>query len=214
MAGRRPLSRTEERQLLRIARKLKPRDRALVTTQWFTGFRIHEVLALTVGHVFRDGQIVPRIGVAPRHLKGGYGNTRWITVLPELSRALRRHLWWLRLKFQVTPDFPLFPSRQADHEGRVRPMSRSRAYRMIKKTFARARIRDDGRLGTHSLRKTWAAHVYHNAGCDLMVLKNALGHADVNSTQRYLEVDEDKVMAAIAHCDFTRIPRKQPTVAA
>jgi integrase len=98
MAGRRPLFRIEERQLLRVVRKLKPRDRALITAQWLTGFRIQEVLSLTVGHVLRDGQILPKLGIAPRHLKGGGGRTRWVPVLPELVRALRRHLWWMRRK--------------------------------------------------------------------------------------------------------------------
>ncbi len=40
-----------------------------------------------------------------------------------------------------------------------------------------------------------------------MLLKRALGHADVAATQRYLEIEEDDVMAAIARCDFTRRPR-------
>jgi integrase len=213
MAGRRPLSRIEERQLLHIARKLTPRDRALVTSQWFTGFRIHEILALTVGHVSRDGRILPRIGVAPRHLKGGYGKTRWIPVLPELSRALRHHLWWLGLKFQLTPDLPLFPSRVSDGEGGVRPISRFQAHRVVKSAFAKAGILDDGRLGTHSLRKTFAGNVYLSAGHDLMVLKLALGHTSVATTEQYLEVQEDRVMAAIAHCDFTRPSRKSAAAA-
>jgi hypothetical protein len=40
------------------------------------------------------------------------------------------------------------------------------------------------------------------------VLKRALGHSDVAVTQKYLEVDEDRVVSAIARCDFTRKPRK------
>src|SRR4051812_49157858 len=46
MAGRRPLTRPEERALIRIARRLRPRDRALVTALWSTSFRISEILAL------------------------------------------------------------------------------------------------------------------------------------------------------------------------
>ena len=170
---------------------------------------VHEVLSLTVGQVFRDGQLLPRIGVAPRHLKGGYGRTRWVPVLPELERALRRHLQALGLKFELRADLPLFPSRQAAPDGSIRPLARSQANDLIKAVFARAGIQDDGRLGTHTLRKTFAKNVYESASHDIMVLKRALGHADVSATQRYLEADEDTVMAAITRCDFTRRPRRQ-----
>jgi len=52
MAGSRPLTNHEERALVRWIRHIRPRDRALITCQLFTGFRISEILALTVGHVF------------------------------------------------------------------------------------------------------------------------------------------------------------------
>jgi hypothetical protein len=40
-----------------------------------------------------------------------------------------------------------------------------------------------------------------------MLLKRALGHANVAATERYLEIDEQAVIEAIAKCDFTRAPR-------
>lgn len=88
-------------------------------------------------------------------------------------------------------------------------MAQSQASDIIKATFAKAGIANDGRLGTHTLRKTWARNVYENAGHDTMVLKAALGHSDVAATQRYLEAGEDEVLAAISKCDFTRRPRRQ-----
>jgi site-specific recombinase XerC len=83
MAGRRSLNNEKERQLLQVVRALNLRDRALVTTQWLTGFRISEVLSLTVGSVYRAGQVVDKIGATPRNLKGHYGRTRWVPVLSE-----------------------------------------------------------------------------------------------------------------------------------
>jgi len=213
MAGRRSLSKFEERQLLRTVRGLPPRDRALIATQWWTGFRIHEVLSLTIGQVVRDGLMLPGIGVAPCNLKGGYGRTRWIPILPELERALQRHLRVLALRFELYPNMPLFPSRQVTADGSLRPLARSQANEIIKGAFAMAGIIDDGRLGTHSLRKTFAKHVYEHSGRDIMILKRALGHSDVAATQRYLEADEDSVMAAIRGCDWTRRPRLKMLVA-
>ncbi len=210
MAGRRPLTHEEERNLLTVVRGLNPRDRALVTTQWFTGFRISEVLSLTVGSVLRNGKLVPKIGVAPRNLKGGYGRTRWVPVLPELGRALESYLAHLRRRFVLTPDLPLFLSRQDNPDGTARAINRESARTVIRGAFAKAGIEDDGRLGTHSLRKTFAKNVYAHSGRDLMILRAALGHSSVAVSQKYLEVDEDEVMRAIAKCDFTRRRKKHP----
>ena len=178
---------------------------------WFTGFRISEILSLTVSSVWRDGKFLPKVGVQPRHLKGGFGRTRWMPLLPEMQRALEQHMQWLSRSFALTPELPLFPSRQHNHG--VRAITRSQAHAIVKDAFAAAHIEDDGRLGTHTLRKTFARAVYKNSGNDLMVLKAALNHSDVSVTQRYLDVGEDAVAAAVARCDFTRAPRKSRSVA-
>ena len=204
MAGRRALIPLEERMLLSVVRELPPRDRCLITAQWFTGFRISEILSLTVGSVLRSGEIVSKIGVAPRNMKGGYGRTRWIPVLPELHRALESYLGWLRRRLELSAGMPLFLSREGDRDGNLRLLTRESARRIMHAAFAAAGVENDGRLGTHTLRKTWARKVYKNSGNDIMILKAALNHSDVSVTQKYLEADEDEVMAAIAKCDITR----------
>jgi len=108
MAGCRELTRAEERQLLQVVRRLPPRDRALISAQWFTGFRISEILSLTVGSVLRDNALVQKVGVAPRHLKGQRGCTRWVPLLPELRRALESWIGYMRRRWEITPDLPLF----------------------------------------------------------------------------------------------------------
>jgi integrase len=204
MAGRRPLTPTEERRLLRVVRRLKPRDRALLTAQWLTGFRVSEILSLRVSDVFRDGSLVPKIGVKPGRLKGGYGTTRWVPLSPELARALETYLGYLRRWCHLTPDLPLFVSRQDGKGGEARPLHRDSARLIIRAAFARAGIEEDGRLGSHSLRKTWARRIYDHSGHDLNLTRAALGHGNVAVTQRYLEVDGDRLFEAMAAVDFSR----------
>jgi integrase len=182
--------------------------------QWFTAFRVSENVALTVGHVWRNGAVVQDIALAPRHLKGKCGRTRRVPVSPELRRALVHHLWWLRLKFSLSPDLPLFPSRQVTPDGKIRSITRVQAYLIIKKAFAAAGIEDDGRLATHTLRKTVAKNTY--AKCrDPLIVRDLLNHADLSTTQLYLETSADAVRAALLGCDFTRRPRaKAASIAA
>lgn len=204
MAGRRALTKEEERRLLRAVRAMEPRDRALVTAQWMTGFRISEVLSWTVGTVMRHGAIVSKIGLPPRQMKGGYGKTRWVPLLPELRRALESYLSWLERRLILSPDLPLFLSRESDSTGNARPISSDMARHIIKEAFARAGIEDDGRLGTHTLRKTWARKVYDASGHNILVVSAGLNHSSIAITQKYLEPNEDDVMAAMMSCDFTR----------
>jgi len=180
----------------------------LVTAQWQTGFRISEILSLTIGSVARDGRVRSEIGVAPRYLKGGYGNTRYIPVLPELQRALEGYLLWLQHRMAISPALPLFLSREHNADGSARALSCESARRIVHRAFVLGGIENDGRLGTHTLRKTWARNVYVNSGNDLLVVRSALGHSDVSVTQHYLEPDRAAVLQAIRRCDFTRKPRR------
>ena len=209
MAGRRSLNQQEERRLLRTVRAMSPRDRALVTAQWMSGFRISEVLSWTVATVMRNGVLVSKIGLPPRKMKGGYGKTRWVPLLPELHRALESYIGWLERRLILSPDLPLFLSRENDADGNARALSRDMARHIIQDAFARAGIEDDGRLGTHTLRKTWARKVYEASGHDILVVSAGLNHSSIAVTQKYLEPDEEEVMAAMMSCDFTRGPRKQ-----
>ena len=110
----------------------------------------------------------------------------------------------------LNPDVPLFYSRGKDDAGNMRPLTCETARSILHAVFAAAGIENDGRLGTHTLGKTWARKVYQNSGNDIMILKAALNHSSVEITQRYLEADETAVMAAIAKCDFTRKARAKP----
>lgn len=208
MPGRRPLTHDEETALLRVARGLDSRDRLLITTGWLTGLRLSEILRLTVGSVTRNGEVGEMLGVAPRNLKGKRGTTRWIPLLPELRRALECHLAHLRRRFELTADTPLFISRNSGPDGTHQQLGREAARRILARAFAAAGIDDDGRLGSHSLRKTWSKRVYANSGNDIMVLKLALGHRDVTTTQMYLEPEEEVMLAAVRGVDFTRRPRR------
>lgn len=193
---------------------MEPRDRALVTAQWMTGFRISEVLSWTVGTVMRNGVLASKIGLPPRKMKGGYGKTRWVPLLPELHRALESCLGWLERRLILSADLPLFLSRECDGEGNARALSSDMARHIIKDAFARAGIEDDGRLGTHTLRKTWARKVYEASGHDILVVSAGLNHSSIAITQKYLEPDEEDVMAAMMSCDFTCRPRKRSILVA
>lgn len=212
MKGRRPLTDSEERRVIAIARQSSARDRALLSTQLFTGFRIAEVLSLTVGQVQRQGRVMPQVGVAPRHLKGRRGATRWVPVSHELRDALESYLPELQTTCTagaLPASHPLFPSPLSlNSTKKLRAMSTAAALKIICALFAKARVHNDGRLGTHTLRKTFARKVYELSGHDIFVTRAALGHSSIAITEQYLTCDPREVDDLILKGDWTRRPRK------
>jgi integrase len=66
---------------------------------------------------------------------------------------------------------------------------------MLKEAFTRCDL--NGKLSTHTMRKTFAMRMYLKLGKDLVATQRALGHVDVNSTAKYISVNMDAVNKAI-----------------
>ena len=182
LSGARPLTEREERIFLRHVRRLNARNRVLITAQMFLGFRISEVLALTIGHVMHQGRIRSHVALPPRFLKGKRGNARSVPIGPELHRALDRYLTSRSRKHQLAPTEPLFRSRFHAAAGGPKPITRSMAEKIIKRAF-RVISDDTQGLSSHSLRKSWAVRLYQASGHDLLIVRDGLGHRSVAVTQ-------------------------------
>jgi site-specific recombinase XerD len=54
-----------------------------------------------------------------------------------------------------------------------------------------------GRLGTHSMRKTFAITMYQRLNENTFKVQQALGHKWITSTQAYLPINEAEISAAL-----------------
>jgi integrase len=97
------------------------RDRALFLLGVKSGFRISELLSLTVGDVWQHGQFVERVAVQRRHMKGKHQG-RSVIPHPAAKTALAAWLMDRQRLYGVSPDGYLFPSRK----GGNRPLQRGR----------------------------------------------------------------------------------------
>jgi len=194
MRGCRPLARTERAAFLRAIRgPYELRDRALVMLGMCTGFRVSEMLALRMPDLFQNGRMVQRVTVARRSMKGKT-SSRTVLLHPAAREALRAWVMEMIRAGMFTPDMPLFVSRRGDAEGRPQSINRKQAWRILEKAFARAGL--EGRLGTHSLRKTFAAEHYEKLKTlaargkpvdVLRTMQKLLAHVSIESTMSYLE---------------------------
>jgi site-specific recombinase XerD len=166
------------------------RDRALFLLGVKTGFRISELLALRVGDVAPHGRIIDAITVARRHMKRK-SEGRTVVVHAEAQAALQVWVTQLRQIRPVTPQTFVFQSRK----GANQPISKVQAWQILHEAVVTNEL--TGTLGTHMMRKTFANRLYERLGHDLFKTQKALRHQNVNSTVRYLHVDQHEINQAI-----------------
>jgi integrase len=166
------------------------RDRALFLLGIKSGFRISELLSLTVGDVYRHGRLVERVTVQRRHMKKKVEG-RTVVLHPEAKAALAAWLQSVQTDGTPLPTIYVFQSRK----GVNRPLSRVQAYRILQEAYDTNGL--TGKLGTHSMRKTFANRVYEKLDRDLVKTQRALGHRNINSTVQYLSFREEEIDQAI-----------------
>lgn len=167
----------------------RTRDAALLALGCGTGFRIQELLAVTVGHVWQREMVAAEITLARRDLKGGQGayrravRSRRVPLGESVRKALAAHLATIGTD---VPARPLFATARSGTEG----MDRSQVFRNLVAACVACGL-DASRISTHSMRKTFARRVYEASGHDLIRTQRALGHTSPVTTARYLETDAD-----------------------
>ena len=185
MKGTRPLDNTEIRLVSACfdGNPFEHRNRGLFMLGVSTGGRISELLSLTIGDVYQNGKAVTDLLFDRSIVKGGE-ISRAVPVNVDGRAAIENLIDWHREKYKtISPSRPLFPSRNKN--GAV-AMNRQTAHEMLKKAFLDAGL--NGKLATHSLRKSFAQRVYEESG-DIYLVQELLGHRNVSTTQKYIGVN-------------------------
>ena len=185
MKGTRPLDNDEIRRVsLCFDGTFEIRNRGLFMLGVSTGGRISELLSLTIGDVYQNESAVTDLLYDKSIVKGGEVS-RAVPVNRDGRDAIDKLIAWHREKYGSIKggSRPLFPSR---HKSGTVPMHRQTAHQMLKKAFITTGL--NGKIATHSLRKSFAQRVYEQSG-DIYLVKELLGHRNVATTQQYLGVN-------------------------
>lgn len=177
----RPLAKGDMKTLLEQSADTKEpvwvryRDTAVLTLLYGCGLRIGETLGLNYEDRPTD-TIMTLIG------KGN--KERMVPVLPAVREAIEQYLSHCPIHLEAGG--PLFVGRQGR---RLSP----RIIQLKMQSLRRA-LNLPETATPHALRHSFASHLLAN-GSDLRSIQELLGHASLSTTQRYTDIDAEKLLA-------------------
>lgn len=191
MKGTRPLTDAEIQSVSQaFVGKYEIRNRSLFHLGVSTGGRISELLALKIGDVYQKGHAVSDLLFDKSIVKGGEVS-RAVYVNSDGRDAIETLIDWHNAAyFSVAAERFLFPSRKGHGANAMR---RQTAHDILKAAFEAAGL--NGKLATHSMRKSYAQRLFHRTG-DIFTVSAVLGHKNIATTQAYLGVDYTKLQHA------------------
>ncbi|MDO4343678.1 MAG: site-specific tyrosine recombinase XerD [Eubacteriales bacterium] len=152
------------------------RDKAMLELLYATGMRVSELISVKLSEVnLQMSYVMCRDGEKERVIPFG----------KEASKALKQYLGESR---EI-----LLKGRESEYlftncSGKC--MSRQGFWKLIKQYAAKAGITKD--ITPHTLRHSFGAHLVQN-GADLRVVQEMMGHADISTTQIYMEMNVRRV---------------------
>ena len=157
-----------------IAHTPNVKHRTMLLTTYAAGLRLNEVIHLRVTDIDSARMTI-------RVEQGKGGKDRYTVLSPHLLEALRTY-------WRIMRPWPwLFPSAR-----RPQPIDPSALQRAYEKAKLRAGIAKPG--GIHGLRHAFATHLLEG-GVDLHTIQRLLGHRDISTTTRYLQLTRHTDMA-------------------
>ena len=191
------LSKTEMKALLEVPDRDTPRGRvehAVLLFLYNTGTRVSEATGL----VAEDLQIGRRDGGhALVTIRGKGGKHRQCPLWPRTERVLSE------LVQERTPGDAVFLSRQQ------KPYTWFGVYRLVERCAARVPSLNGRKITPHVIRHTSACHLLQ-AGVDLNTIRAWLGHASLDTTNIYAEIDLEMKAKAMALCDAAEAGPDRP----
>jgi integrase/recombinase XerD len=168
------------------------RDRVALTTAYATGLRASEVLALRI-HDIDSSRMVILVA------NGKGGKQRYVMLSPTLLGILRAY-WDIE-----RPRRPwLFPGL-----GGEKPLDRCALNAACAAAVEAAELRK--RATVHALRHAFATHL-HEQGTDIRIIQALLGHNQLSTTARYVNVSTSTIAAAQSPLEHLRLtlPEMRP----
>lgn len=149
------------------------RDMAIFTLLYGCGLRISEALSLNLEDI--NNQDIIKI-------RGKGNKDRYVPLLPEVLDSIKIYI--NNCPYNIKPQEPLFLGARGE---RV-------TSRVIQRSLQKIRtiLNLPDSITPHALRHTFATHLLKE-GTDLRSIQELLGHSSLSSTERYTDIDLNKI---------------------
>ncbi len=168
------------------------RDYAILLMLYNSGARVQELCDLKI----KDIRIEKPFMVT---LVGKGQKTRQVPLWGGTITAIKKYL---EITPSSNPDSPIFIGKRSEPLSRFAVRYLVQAY--VAKAIEKCKSLQDKDIGPHTFRHTTAMHLLQS-GVDIAVIKEWLGHADLNTTHEYVEINMKMKEAALAK---TTSPKK------
>jgi integrase/recombinase XerC len=158
------------------------RDKALILSLYSAGLRVSELAGLSLGALDGDlggGRVMGKGGKERHALFSDEGKEAIAAYLPSRQARIKAE----------RPTDRLFVNRRGG------PLSVAGIRWIIARYSGRSGLQKN--VHPHSLRHSFATHLV-NAGCDVRIVQEILGHASLSTTQRYAHVDMERLKKVYA----------------
>lgn len=180
------LTETELKRVMAVIAQMKhaPRNRLAVMLSHLAGLRVGEIAALTLHDVFdADGNVREQLRLSATITKGGHARTVFIN--EKLRREIERYkTGWSN---PHSPDDPVLLTQKRT------AFSANTLCQLMGQIYRQAGI--DGAT-SHSGRRWFITRLAHS-GVSPKVIMTLAGHRNLTTTQRYIDVRDEMMKAAV-----------------
>jgi len=170
------LSIDETRLILKTARQ--PQIKAFLTTVYSCGLRLSEALSLEVGDIDKERMTI--------RVRDGKGAKERFVPLPESTYLLLRTYWKTHRNPRLI--FPALGRRRDGGPSALKPMAQGSVQGALRKILKQLpKIKKHATV--HTLRHSYATHLIE-AGVNIRIVQQYLGHASLVNTMIYLHVSD------------------------
>lgn len=155
------------------------RDKAIIETMYSSGLRVSELINLKIKDINAQEKIIKVLGK-------GY-KQREVPIRNEALYFIDLYLKNVRKKIISNDKTTLFVNKKG-HK-----LTRQYIFEMIRKHAKIINLNKT--ISPHTLRHSFATHLL-SKGADLKTVKEMLGHENIETTQIYTHVAEEKIMSA------------------
>lgn len=174
-----------KRMLKRCANdRFGPRNRCMMMLSWLGGMRVGEIASINVGDVIGpNAQVRDEIQLKPDQTKGSHGRT--VLVNNQLKNEIGAYL--RSFKQNIPPERPLITSKSGKR------FSANGLCQRFLELYDEVGL---DRATSHSGRRTFITTLAHK-GVNVRVLAELAGHRSIAVTQRYIDLNEKVLRAAV-----------------